>query len=50
MNLVVDGLIYDVKNYLNIHPGGKLPILHLLDTDVSDAFDNFHLYSGMNLQ
>lgn len=42
MNLIINGNLYDVKSYLHIHPGGQLPILNLIDTDVSDAFDNFH--------
>ena len=40
--IVVDGHCYDVTAYVDVHPGGWLPIVNLAGKDVTDAFANYH--------
>jgi cytochrome b involved in lipid metabolism len=38
----VDGLVYDVTDWLTKHPGGEIVILNAAGLDVSDLFNAYH--------
>ena len=40
--VVIDGNVYDVTKYIELHPGGWLPIATLAGKDCTDAFANYH--------
>lgn len=40
--VVIDGYVYDVTKYVELHPGGWLPIATLAGKDCTDAFANYH--------
>lgn len=40
--IVIDGNVYDVTKYVELHPGGWLPISTLSGKDCTDAFANYH--------
>ena len=40
--VVIDGNVYDVTKYVDLHPGGWLPIATLAGKDCTDAFANYH--------
>jgi cytochrome b involved in lipid metabolism len=43
---VVDGIVYDLTDYVSKHPGGKSKILSICGRDGTRAFDNQHGSSG----
>ncbi len=40
--VVVDGLVYDITDFLNRHPGGKYILMADLGTDITNTFKSFH--------
>ena len=40
--VVIDGNVYDVTKYIELHPGGWLPIATLAGKDCTDALANYH--------
>lgn len=40
--ICVEGLVYDITQFVEKHPGGWLPISNLAGKDVTDAFANYH--------
>lgn len=39
---VIDGVVYDITNYVDQHPGGKKKILRGKDKDATEMFHRFH--------
>ena len=39
---VIDGVVYDITNYIDMHPGGKKKILRGVGIDSSEVFHNSH--------
>jgi len=42
--MIINGRVYDVSNFIKRHPGGKV-ITYQLGSDASDAYNNFHVRS-----
>src|SRR4051812_8929282 len=40
--VVYDGLVYDITDFLQRHPGGKSILAAALGTDVTETLDSFH--------
>ena len=40
--VAIEGKVYDITRYVNLHPGGWLPISHLAGRDATDAFTEYH--------
>tara|TARA_B100000945_G_C20419352_1_gene616921 strand:+ start:418 stop:1800 length:1383 start_codon:yes stop_codon:yes gene_type:complete len=40
--IIINNLVFEVSDFLNKHPGGKLVILNSGGKDVTDAFENYH--------
>lgn len=40
--IALHGLVYDVSNFLDSHPGGRQPLLAVCGTDATEAFNAFH--------
>ncbi|KAJ2299209.1 stearoyl-CoA 9-desaturase, partial [Coemansia sp. RSA 2706] len=50
--LVIEGFIYDVKDFIKLHPGGQKLILSGIGKDMTNAFNGGvynHHYSARNL-
>ena len=39
---VIDGVVYDITNYVDMHPGGKKKILRGVGKDSSEMFHKYH--------
>ena len=39
---VIDGVVYDITNYISMHPGGKKNILKGVGKDSTDMFHKSH--------
>ena len=39
---VIDGVVYDITNYIDMHPGGKKKILRGVGIDSTDIFHKSH--------
>jgi L-lactate dehydrogenase (cytochrome) len=42
--IAINGVVYDVTNFINDHPGGSKPLLKYAGTDATEAFGNVHPY------
>jgi len=40
--IIVDGRAYNVTNFVDKHPGGRLPIENMAGKDCTDVFANYH--------
>ena len=40
--VAIDGSVYDVSSWCNVHPGGPLVLLHSAARDASEAFHAYH--------
>ncbi|GKF43517.1 delta(8)-fatty-acid desaturase-like protein [Tanacetum coccineum] len=40
--ILIQGKVYDVTEWVKIHPGGDIPLMNLAGQDVTDAFIAFH--------
>ena len=43
--IIIDGIIYDVSNFINFHPGGKKIILSFAGKDVTHTFKKIHSFN-----
>lgn len=39
---VIDGTVYDISNYIDMHPGGRKKILRGVSKDASEMFHKHH--------
>jgi cytochrome b involved in lipid metabolism len=39
---VIDGVVYDITNYIDMHPGGKKKILRGVGIDATEVFYKSH--------
>ena len=39
---VIDGQVYDITNYINIHPGGAKKIMRGVGKDSTELFHMYH--------
>ena len=40
--IVINGIVYDVTDFLDQHPGGKSMLLNVAGTDATDHFEALH--------
>lgn len=40
--IIIGAYCYDVSRFMETHPGGLMPLVHMAGKDCSDAFENFH--------
>lgn len=40
--IVIRGKVYDMSNYVHVHPGGWLPLANMAGKDATDGFWNYH--------
>ena len=40
--IAINGLVYDVSNFLDKHPGGDLVLRNVAGKDCTDVFENYH--------
>lgn len=47
--IIMDGVVYDVTGFLNLHPGGMDVIMKYGGKDCTDAFNEAHDYVSKEL-
>lgn len=40
--IVINGIVYDVTDFVDKHPGGKSMLLNVAGTDATDYFEALH--------
>ena len=40
--VIINKDVYDITNFLNIHPGGKNILLQFIGGDITDYFEELH--------
>ncbi|CAD24984.1 similarity to HYPOTHETICAL PROTEIN OF THE CYTOCHROME B5 FAMILY: YDAA_SCHPO [Encephalitozoon cuniculi GB-M1] len=46
--IIMDGVVYDVTDFLRLHPGGVDTIMEYAGKDCTDAFNQAHGYINKN--
>ncbi|RYZ59432.1 MAG: hypothetical protein EOP07_04080 [Proteobacteria bacterium] len=41
--MIIDSVVYDFTDFLSLHPGGKVPLLHYCGLDATQAFNKVHI-------
>lgn len=44
--MLIDNLVIDVKDFINVHPGGRFVIRHNVGTDISKFFFGGYALEG----
>ena len=48
--IIIDNYVYDVTDFLSIHPGGGLPFINNAGDDVSHIFKMFRSHRSKSVQ